>query len=209
MLSSLLMCYIPSTLHEDLMHMQTFPATGILTNAFLTLSNLATLLSIYSHPFYRQEIADLQQLLHMKDRYVLLKMSRVVAPLPLVCQWGLSNTFPAFRWYLGEPGFFFASSCSLVAFLTFSSSCSCRFFPCNSGFTNMTFSPLVLMVHCCSKMLHLVAFTRQGVPYCCTQGATTLLHPACNRSKYVSSKNNKLLFLLYLIFKDLTANIKS
>ena len=61
---------------------------------FLTLSNLATLLlSIYSHPFYRQEIADLQQLLHMKDRYVLLKMSRVVAPLPLFVSEELSNTF--------------------------------------------------------------------------------------------------------------------
>ena len=78
------------------MHMQTFPATGILTNAFLTLSNLATLLlSIYSHPFYRQEIADLQQLLHMKDRYVLLKMSRVVAPLPLFVSEELPLTRPS------------------------------------------------------------------------------------------------------------------
>ena len=154
----------------------------------LTLSNLATLLlSIYSHPFYRQEIADLQQLLHMKDRYVLLKMSRVVAPLPcLSVRSSLTRSQPLGDTWVNLE-FFFASSCSLVAFLTFSSSCSCRF-PCNSGFTNMTFSPLVLMVHCCSKMLHLVAFTRQGVPYCCTQGATTLLHPACNRSKYVSQQ---------------------
>ena len=70
------------------MHMRRpFLQRGSNQCVFLTLSNLATLLlSIYSHPFYRQEIADLQQLLHMKDRYVLLKMSRVVAPLPLVCQ---------------------------------------------------------------------------------------------------------------------------
>ena len=178
---------------------------------FLTLSNLATLLlSIYSHPFYRQEIADLQQLLHMKDRYVLLKMSRVVAPLPLFVSEELSNTFPAFRWYLGEPGVLFASSCSLVAFLTFSSSCSCRFFPCNSGFTNMTFSPLVLMVHCCSK----------NATSCCIYASRyfLLLHAGCNNvvapcvqqvKGMFPSKNNKLLFLLYLIFKDLTANIKS
>ena len=169
---------------------------------FLTLSNLATLLlSIYSHPFYRQEIADLQQLLHMKDRYVLLKMSRVVAPLPLFVSEELSNTFPAFRWYLGEPGVLFASSCSLVAFLTFSSSCSCRF-PCNSGFTNMTFSPLVLMVHCCSKKCYILLHLRVKVfrivarrvqQRCCTLRAT-------GQSMF-PSKNNKLLFLLYLIFK--------
>ena len=175
---------------------------------FLTLSNLATLLlSIYSHPFYRQEIADLQQLLHMKDRYVLLKMSRVVAPLPfcLSVRSSLTRSQPLGDTWVNLE-FFFASSCSLVAFLTFSSSCFCRFFPCNSGFTNMTFSPLVLMVHCCSKMLHLVAFTRQGVPYCCTQGATTLLHLGAQQVKgRASSKNNKLLFLLYLIFKDLNS----
>ena len=152
---------------------------------FLTLSNLATLLlSIYSHPFYRQEIADLQQLLHMKDRYVLLKMSRVVAPLPLFVSEELSNTFPAFRWYLGEPGVLF------------------RFLMLSSGFSDVLIKlllPFFFRVTLDSqtwhfrlwfwwyiavpKMLHLVAFTRQGVPYCCTQGATTLLHPACNRSK--------------------------
>ena len=72
----------------------------------------------------------------------------------------------------------------------------------------MTFSPLVLMVHCCSKMLHLVAFARQGVLYCCTQG-NNVVAPCVQQVKGIfPSKNNKLLFLLYLIFKDLTANIK-
>ena len=75
----------------------------------------------------------------------------------------------------------------------------------------MTFSPLVLMVHCCSKMLHLVAFTRQGSSVLLHAGCNNVVAPsACNRSKVeLPSKNNKLLFLLYLIFKDLTANIKS
>ena len=177
---------------------------------FLTLSNLATLLlSIYSHPFYRQEIADLQQLLHMKDRYVLLKMSRVVAPLPLVCQWGLSNTFPAFRWYLGEPGVLFASSCSLVAFLTFSSSCSCRFFRVTLDSQTWHFRlwfwwyiavpKCYILLHLRVKVFRIVA--RRVQQRCCTLRAT-------GQSMF-PSKNNKLLFLLYLIFKDLTANIKS
>ena len=83
------------------------------------------------------------------------------------------------------------------------------FFPCNSGFTNMTFSPLVLMVHCCSK----------NATSCCIYASrcSVLLHAGCNNvvapcvqqvKSMFPSKNNKLLFLLYLIFKDLTANIK-